>query len=79
MDEHNVHHFWGISPGIDLGALATRPEASSVGLHDPIRLLQASSASQPSFHALAPCQDPTPVAHSAMHVHDDHALPLTYT
>lgn len=54
MDEHNVHHFWGISPGIDLGALATRPEASSVGLHDPIRLLQASSAAQTSFHALAP-------------------------
>lgn len=44
MDEHNVHHFWGISPGIDLVALATRPEASSVGLHDAVRLLQASSA-----------------------------------
>ncbi len=39
MDEHNVHHFWGISPAIDLGALVPA-DAASLPVDQPIRLLQ---------------------------------------
>ncbi|KAG1656426.1 hypothetical protein FOA52_009641 [Chlamydomonas sp. UWO 241] len=41
MDEHNVHHFWGISPPVDMGALATR-QGSGLGKEEPMRLLQVA-------------------------------------
>lgn len=45
MDEHNVHHFWGISPAVDLlsvaeaaGVARGAPEPSA----QPLNILQAS-------------------------------------
>ncbi len=42
MDEHNVHHFWGISPAIDLGALAAKPSVK-LGKEDTLRILQVKT------------------------------------
>lgn len=45
MDEHNVHHFWGISPAVDLGTLLpTGDGAADLPVDQPVRFLQVSAA-----------------------------------
>lgn len=47
MDEHNVHHFWGISPAIDFLQLLSEASTSSGGQAAdqaaPLKLLQLAS------------------------------------
>nr|F5A894.1 RecName: Full=Dynein axonemal assembly factor 3 homolog; AltName: Full=Dynein assembly blocked protein 1; AltName: Full=Paralyzed flagella protein 22 [Chlamydomonas reinhardtii]AEC04845.1 axonemal dynein assembly protein PF22 [Chlamydomonas reinhardtii] len=43
MDEHNVHHFWGISPAVDLGTLLpTGDGAADLPVDQPVRFLQVA-------------------------------------
>ncbi|GFR44766.1 hypothetical protein Agub_g6097, partial [Astrephomene gubernaculifera] len=44
MDEHNVHHFWGISPALDFGSLLQIEGDGAVDLpvDQPIRILQVA-------------------------------------
>ncbi|KAG2424086.1 hypothetical protein HXX76_014762 [Chlamydomonas incerta] len=43
MDEHNVHHFWGISPALDLGSLLpTGDGAADLPVDQPLRFLQVA-------------------------------------
>lgn len=44
MDDHNVHHFWGISPAVDLRSLAPKKEQGDAGAPitspEQLRILQ---------------------------------------
>ncbi|GIL63277.1 hypothetical protein Vafri_17380, partial [Volvox africanus] len=44
MDEQNVHHFWGISPALDLGSLLPEGDdaATLLPVDQPIRILQVA-------------------------------------
>ncbi|GLI70938.1 hypothetical protein VaNZ11_016033 [Volvox africanus] len=44
MDEQNVHHFWGISPALDLGSLLPEgdDDAPLLPVDQPIRILQVA-------------------------------------
>ena len=53
MDEHNVHHFWGISPALDLGSLLPTGDGVAVlPVDQPIRILQAGAYDSTVF-----CED----------------------
>lgn len=42
MDEHNVHHFWGISPAVDLRSLVP-PGTAAPAVGQPLRILQVQT------------------------------------
>jgi hypothetical protein len=44
MDEHNVHHLWGVSPAVDLLSLVP-PEAMASSSDEPLRILQVRAPS----------------------------------
>jgi hypothetical protein len=49
MDELNAHQLWGISPAVDLTAVALADQ-KDVGTEEPLRILQVRSFSYPASY-----------------------------